>query len=106
MTEIVAGRAVTATRCREMMDLLQRNPFAPPTETNKQAVAFTGMGVPPGTKLWSKAGWIDEMRHDCAYLELPDGHRLVLVIFTVDHANEKEIIPTLARTLIASLPKN
>jgi hypothetical protein len=37
---------------------------------------------------------------------LPDGHHLVLVIFTVDHANERQIIPTLARTLIASLPKS
>ena len=106
MTEIVTGRAVTAARCRQMMELLQRDPFSPSADTNSQARAFTGMGIPAGTKLWSKAGWTSETRHDCAYLELPDGHHLVLVIFTVDHANEVEIIPTLARTLIASLPRN
>ncbi len=106
MTEIVTGRAVTAARCREMMQLLQRDPFTPSDDANSQARAFTGLGIPSGTKLWSKAGWTSETRHDCAYLELPDGHRLVLVIFTVDHANEREIIPALARTLIASLPKN
>ena len=106
MTEIVTGRAVSAARCRQMMELLQRNPFDPFADPNNQARAFTGLGIPPGTKLWSKAGWTSETRHDCAYLELPDGHRLVLVIFTVDHADEREIIPTLARTIIAGLPKN
>jgi hypothetical protein len=106
MAEIVTGRVVSAARCREMMDLLKRDPFDPSGDPNNQSRAFTGLGISPGTKLWSKAGWTSETRHDCAYLELPDGHRLVLVIFTVDHANERQIIPTLARTLIASLPKN
>jgi beta-lactamase class A len=106
MTEIVTGHAVSAARCREMMELLQRDPSDPSTDPNNQARAFTALGVPPGTRIWSKAGWTDETRHDCAYLELPDGHRLVLVIFTVDHAKEREIIPTLARTLIAGLPKD
>lgn len=105
MAEIATGRAVTPARCREMMDLLQRHPFAA-GETNGQALNYIGAGVPPGTKLWSKAGWTDETRHDCAYLELPDGRRLVLVIFTVNHAGEHQIIPTLARTLIDSLSKN
>jgi hypothetical protein len=106
MTEIVTGRAVSAARCQEMMELLKRDPFEPSGDTNNQSRAFTGLGIPPGTKLWSKAGWTSETRHDCAYLELPDGHRLVLVIFTVGHANERQIIPALARALIASLPKS
>jgi hypothetical protein len=89
-----------------MMNLLQRNPGATSSDPDNQARAFTALGIPSGAKLWSKAGWTSETRHDCAYLELPDGHHLVLVIFTVDHANERQIIPTLARTLIASLPKS
>jgi hypothetical protein len=106
MAEIVTGRAVSAARCQEMMNLLQRNPGATSSDPDNQARAFTALGIPSGAKLWSKAGWTSETRHDCAYLELPDGHHLVLVIFTVDHANERQIIPTLARTLIASLPKS
>jgi beta-lactamase class A len=105
MSEIVLGRVVTPARCREMMELLHRDPFDTTAKPTSQGRAFTGLGVPPGTKLWSKAGWTDETRHDCAYLELPDGRKIVLVIFTVDHANERQIIPTLARALIASLPK-
>jgi hypothetical protein len=53
-----------------------------------------------GVRLWSKAGWTSTTRHDAAYLELPDGAKFVLVIFTTDHANEREIIPTVARIII------
>jgi beta-lactamase class A len=104
MTEIVTGRAVSAERCRQMMELLQRNPGDPSADSDNQARGFTGLGIPEGTKLWSKAGWTSETRHDCAYLELPNGQRVVLVIFTVGHAKEREIIPALAREIIAGLP--
>jgi hypothetical protein len=106
MAGIVTGHAVSARRCEEMMDLLKRNPFDASSDPNSQARAFTGTAVPAGTKLWSKAGWTSETRHDCAYLELPDGHKLILVIFTVNHADQRQIIPGLARTFIESLPKN
>jgi hypothetical protein len=106
MAEIATGRAVTPARCQEMMELLRRDPFDTTKNANDQARDFTGLAVPPGTKLWSKAGWTSETRHDCAYLELSDGRRLVLVVFTVNHTGERQIIPALARTIIARLPKN
>jgi hypothetical protein len=43
------------------------------------------------------------MRHDAVYLELPDGAKFVLVTFTTDHANEREIIPTVARVVIEGM---
>jgi len=104
MSEIVTGRAVTPARSGEMMELLRRDPFDASADPDNQARGFTGLAVPAGTRLWSKAGWTSETRHDCAYLELPNGARLVLVIFTVGHANEREIIPTLARNILAGLP--
>jgi hypothetical protein len=55
--------------------------------------------------LWSKAGWTSETRHDAAYVELPNGAQLVLVTFTTEHANDKEIIPFVARTVFAALDK-
>ncbi len=54
-------------------------------------------------RLWSKAGWTSTTRHDAAYIEMPDGAKFVLVTFTVDHANERQIIPTVARTVISGL---
>ena len=106
--EIATGRAVTAKRSAEMMELLKREPFKKIVETGEpdQGNAFTGPALPAGTRLWSKAGWTSETRHDAAYLELPDGAKLVLVTFTVGHANDREIIPTVARKILAGLNRS
>ena len=106
--EIATGRAVTAKRSAEMMELLKREPFKKIVETGEpdQGNAFTGPALPAGTRLWSKAGWTSETRHDAAYLELPDGAKLVLVTFTVGHANDREIIPTVARKILADLNRS
>jgi len=101
LTEIVTGRAVTPERSRQMMELLQRRPFDPNAE--RQSLEYTGGALPNGAKLWSKAGWTSETRHDAAYVELPTGERFVLVVFTVGHANDKEIIPAVVKVLIAGL---
>ena len=100
LTEIVTGKAVTAKRCAEMMELLKRDPFVKTDDPDDQAHGFTGPALPSGAKLWSKAGWTSETRHDAAYIELPNGAKFVLVTFTTDHANEREIIPSLARVIM------
>ena len=88
LSEIVTHKAVTGKRCDEMLGLLKRDLSAKSSETDNQARGFTGMAVPSGTKLWSKAGWTSQTRHDAAYLELPTGEKFVLVTFTENHANE------------------
>src|ERR1035437_4951858 len=100
LTEIVTGNAVSAKRCAEMMELLKRDPSPNSGNKNDQAHAYTALALPPGAKLWSKAGWTGECRHDAAYVELPNGAKFVLVIFTTDHANEREIIPAVAKTVV------
>jgi len=65
----------------------------------EQATDYIGKAVPAGTKLWSKAGWTSTARHDAAYVELPNGNKLVLVIFTTGHSEDKQIIPALARRI-------
>lgn len=102
VAEIVTGRAGSAKRCAEMMDLMQRDPFKKLNGNGEPepGQAFSGPALPPGSKLWSKAGWTSQTRHDATYIELSNGARFVLVIFTTDHANEREIIPALARTII------
>jgi len=99
-TEIATGGCVTPARSAQMLELLKRDPFNPKSEG--QSREYTGAAVPTGTRLWSKAGWTSETRHDAAYLELPSGARLVLVIFTTDHAEEKGIIPFVAKSLLAA----
>ncbi|MFO1511479.1 MAG: serine hydrolase [Verrucomicrobiota bacterium] len=100
-TEIVTGRAVTPGRSRQMLELHQRQPFDP--EGNAQSREYTGAALPAGAKLWSKAGWTSEVRHDAAYVELPTGERFILVTFTVGPSKDKEIIPALARAVLAGL---
>jgi beta-lactamase class A len=107
LTEIMTGKAVSAPRCLEMRALLARDIFGPVKDAEDQTHGFTGIALKeqPGTKVWSKAGWTSDTRHDAAYVELADGRKFVLVTFTVNHANEREIIPTVARTVIGGLRK-
>lgn len=98
LVEIATGRCVTAARSAEMMTLLSRDPATKDPDLDNQA-KFTGPALPPGAKLWSKAGWTSQTRHDAAYVELPNGAKFVLVVFTTDHANEREILRTVAKTV-------
>lgn len=99
LTEIVSGRAVSAERSASMMALLRRDPFVATTPPDVQA-RFVGSALPRGAKLWSKAGWTSQVRHDAAYVELPTGRRIVLVIFTERHAQERDLLPAIARRVL------
>jgi beta-lactamase class A len=102
LMEIVTGKAVTPGRSAQMMELLKRDYAGTSKDADDQGHGFTGIALQgvEGVRLWSKAGWTSTTRHDAAYLERPDGAKFVLVIFTTDHANEREIIPTVARIII------
>lgn len=105
MMEIVTGKAGTPARTAMMMELLKRDYASKSKDTDDQGLGFTGIALKgvEGAKLWSKAGWTSTTRHDVAYIELTDGARFVLATFTTEHANEREIIPTVARAVIADL---
>lgn len=108
LAEIVTRKAVTPERSSEMMELLKRDYTGKSADNDDQAHGFTALALNgiAGARLWSKAGWTSTTRHDAAYLELPDGAKFVLVTFTTDHANEHEIIPTIARVVIDGLKKS
>lgn len=103
--EIVSGRAVNQARSTQMMELLKREVAGKSKDPDDQGHGFTGIALKEieGAKIWSKAGWTSTTRHDVAYIELPSGAKFVLATFTVDHANEREIIPTVARVVIEGL---
>ena len=101
LSEIVTRRAVNQTRSSQMMELLKRDFSGTSKDNDDQAHGFTGIALQgTGAKLWSKAGWTSTTRHDAAYVELPNGAKFVLVTFTTDHANDREIIPTVAKIVI------
>jgi beta-lactamase class A len=103
MTEIVTDRCVSAKRCAEMRALLKRDPFAAKDRDADSQAKLTGAALPAGALLWSKAGWTSRTRHDAAYVELPNGAKFVLVVFTENHANDRGIIPAVARRVIGEM---
>ncbi len=101
MKEIVLGEAVNPARSKEMMDLMRREWERPPHDPEYRE--FVSYALMPGTKLWSKEGFTSRTRHDTAYIETPDGLKLIFAIFTENHAKEHEIIPSIVREVIRGL---
>ncbi len=103
MVEIATGRCITPARSAQMQDLLARQ-LAPTDSDPDNQARFSGPALPAGAKLWSKAGWTSQTRHDAFYAELPNGAKFVLVVFTVGHASEREILRHVARTVVEGMP--
>ena len=91
-----------APGAHEMMQLLER-PLAPPRAEENQVQEFIGAALPSGARLWSKAGWTSEVRHDAASIELPSGRKLILVIFTRGIADDVTLIPAIAKNVLSEL---
>jgi beta-lactamase class A len=99
---IVRRRAVSPAASEAMLTLLHR-PLPPEKEEN-QIKEFIGEALPPGSQLWSKAGWTSEVRHDAAYFELPgNGRKLILVIFTRGTADDVTLVPAIAKKVLGNL---
>lgn len=99
---IAGGVAVSAERSQAMMALLQRRLDIPPPKNHdeeNQVHGFLGEGLPPGTRLYSKAGFTSKVRHDAAYIEAPDCHPFLLVVFTEgqEHSQNKILLPAVAK---------
>ncbi|MEA5555371.1 serine hydrolase [Nodularia spumigena] len=99
---IVGGVAVSSGRSQAMMNLLKRslNPDDLPTDVEEdQVTGFLGGGLPPDAQSWSKAGWTSQVRHDAAYIELPEQRPYILVVFTEGKANAKsrDILPFISQ---------
>jgi len=99
MAEIARRRCVSEERSGAMLSLLQRDP----ANAKDSQARFTFRDLPAGSRLFSKAGWTSTARHDAAYVELPDGRKFVLVIYTTGHATNREIIPFIARQILERL---
>jgi hypothetical protein len=104
---IVGGVAVTAERSQQMMALMRRslNPADLAADPENQVTGFLGSGFPQTARLWSKAGLMSRVRHDAAYIEIPDLPPTLLVVFTEgkEHSQNEAILPFVAAQVIESL---
>ena len=72
MEAIESGKAASAASCREMIDILVRQEF------NDEIPA----GLPSGTRVAHKTGWITGVTHDGAIVYPPGRKPYVLVVLT------------------------
>ena len=107
LQEIAEGHCVSPARSAQILALMERDPAkAPAGDEDFEGVGFSGPGLSPGMKLWSKAGWVSWARHDAALIELPGGGRVIIVTFTdgVEHSKNRAIIAAVVRRILAGLP--
>jgi hypothetical protein len=89
---IVGGVAVSSGRSQAIMTLIKRSlqPDDLPKDVEEdQVTGFLGGALPEEAQIWSKAGWTSQVRHDAAYVEIPDKRPYLLVVFTDGKANAK-----------------
>lgn len=99
---IVRHRAVSSEASEGMLRLIER-PINPPRPEENQVNGFFGECLPAGSRLWSKEGDTSEVRHDAAYVELLDGRKFVIVILTRGVAEDKTLLSTIGKHLLAEL---
>jgi hypothetical protein len=105
---IAGGVAVSSDRSQQMLQLLRRslNPADwAQHEAENQVSGFLGGGLPLNGKLWSKAGWTSQVRHDAAYIEIPDRQPFLLVVFLEgkNHSQNRAILPFISQILVGAL---
>lgn len=105
---IVGGVAVSSSKSQEMMELLKRNLEQPELEDNSeenQVQGFLGAGLPWNAKLWSKAGWTSQVRHDATYIEIPGSNPYLLIVFTEgkENSQNREIFPFISQKFAQSI---
>ncbi|MEY2557638.1 MAG: hypothetical protein QOE34_1063 [Verrucomicrobiota bacterium] len=101
---IVRRHAISPQASEGMLGLLER-PLSPPRPAENQVKEFLGESLPEGSRLWSKEGDTSEVRHDAAYVELPGGRKLIIVILTRGAADDKTLLPAIGNHLLAELTK-
>jgi beta-lactamase class A len=100
---VIAGAFLSPPACARMRDLLQRSldPSSRAADPENQVDGFLGEGLPAGSRLWSKAGWMSQARHDAAYVEIDGHHPFLVVAFGESRARaaDTRLLPELARVL-------
>ncbi|MCX5944406.1 MAG: serine hydrolase [Cyanobacteria bacterium] len=100
---VISGSLVSPLACQRMQALLQRSldPQERRADPENQVDGFLGEGLPDRARLWSKAGWMSQARHDAAYIEIA-GHQPFLVVAFSEgaaRATDASLLPALARRL-------
>ena len=102
---VMTDGVLSPPACQRLRELLARSldPAQRAADPENQVDGFLGAGLPEGSRLWSKAGWMSKARHDAAWWRAPDGSPALLVAFSdgAACAKDEQLLPELARQLAA-----
>ncbi len=101
---VIAGALVSPPACGRMRELLARSldPAERAADPENQVDGFLGGGLPANARLWSKAGWMSQARHDAAYIEAEGHTPMLLVVFSEgpERAKDEGLLPALCQRLL------
>jgi len=101
---VMASELVSPPASRRMQKLLERSldGSTRALDPENQVDGFLGEGLPPEARLWSKAGWMSQARHDAAYGECPGTAPFLLVVMAegAECAADVTLLPSIARALV------
>ncbi len=99
----MTNNLVAPQRCKTIQTLIARSLDEKARKANpeNQIDGFIGEGLPKGSRIWSKAGWMSQARHDAAWWCSPEGNPTLLVVFSQgrQRANDALLLPALAQGL-------
>jgi len=104
---VMTGAIVSPPACRRLRDLLDRSLDSDQRQADpeNQVDGFLGEALPAGSRLWSKAGWMSQARHDAIWCQPgnQDQPPMLIVAFGTgrDRAKDDTLMPELARALTA-----
>ncbi len=105
---VMAGGMVSPPACHRMRSLLRRSldPLERAADPENQVDGFLGGGLPSEARLWSKAGWMSQARHDAAYVEAEGFAPMLLVVFSEGErwARDENLLPRIATSLLEASP--
>ncbi|MEI7665233.1 MAG: serine hydrolase [Synechococcaceae cyanobacterium ELA263] len=101
---VIAGAMVSPPASVRMQELLSRSldPALRAADPENQVDGFLGAGLPSGARLWSKAGWMSQARHDGAYVEVEGANPFLLVVFSEGKqaAGDEQLLPAISAGLL------
>jgi beta-lactamase class A len=107
---VITDAVVSPPACERMRGLLARSldPAGRAADPENQVDGFLGAGLPLGARLWSKAGWMSQARHDAAYVDLDGVSPFLLVAFSEGQACARDagLLPAIAERLLEHLRAN
>ena len=102
---VMTDAVLSPPACKRLRDLLARSLDLEQraADPENQVDGFIGEGLPAGSQLWSKAGWMSQARHDAAWWTAEACPPTLLVVFSEgrDCARDEALLPELTRQLQA-----